>query len=121
MAFDWKEYFTYAEKIYEDSCVDECLCRIGISRFYYAAFNISKDFAQNKNIPPYPGGGAHEGLWLSFQGNADSKIKKVGTLGSSIKGLRHIADYKARQIIDKRDLDIAYLAAKEILKICEES
>ena len=58
MSFDWIDYYTLADELSkkrndESSVNEEAACRSAVSRAYYAALHICKDFLVNKyNLDP---------------------------------------------------------------------
>lgn len=118
MSFDWSEYFSYAENIFSDISVDECSCRVGISRFYYSAYHKAKQYALFKSIHMLSGGSEHEKLWNSLAQSEEDNARRMASLGNTLKRLRKISDYDAGHSIDRRQLEIAYNCAKKIFDLC---
>lgn len=119
MRFDWVEYYDYAKSILEDKGADECSCRVGISRFYYAAYHVAKNYAIQKSIPQFEGGGTHERLWKSLEQSNSKDAKLVASWGNTLKVLRKVSDYDDGHSIDMRNLQIAFSCAKQILSLCQ--
>lgn len=119
MKFDWVEYYDYAKSILDDKGSNECSCRVGISRFYYAAYHVAKNYATQKSITSYEGGGTHERLWKSLEQSDIKDAKLVASWGNTLKVLRTISDYNDGHSIDMRNLMIAFNCAKKILSLCQ--
>lgn len=121
MSFDWEEFLNFAKGFDSDSCTDECGCRIGISRAYYAAFHCVDDYVKSRGIQLLLGGSAHEKLWNSLKEHETNfNLRKLGADGDRLKKSRHDADYVSDCSIDKRDLNKACILAEKISRQVKE-
>lgn len=118
MEFDWIEYYNYAEQILNDTGANECYCRVGVSRFYYAAFHIAQEYAKKETIPMLDGGSLHERLWTSLEKSNIDNAKQVAALGNALKQMRTVSDYRNGIAVDLRDLRKAFIHARKILSLC---
>lgn len=101
--FDWRAFLEFAKKVYCDNentkNIDndmEALCRIAISRAYYAAYHVSKKFliTLDSNFQENVAGGSHESVIKAFLARIDNKFhRKIGRLLSYLKEQRVRADY----------------------------
>ena len=118
MEFDWIEYYDYAKQILNDTGANECSCRVGVSRFYYAAFHIAQKYAKQESITIIDAGKTHEKLWISLEQSNNNNAKRVAALGNALKRLRTISDYRSGISVDLRDLQNAFRHAEKILSLC---
>ena len=132
--FDWKEFFRYAQKIYDDlktvgtdfDGAQEARCRSGISRAYYAAFHAAEDFLcrRNPNFTRNDYEGSHEVVINALKRDRNSKLKTVGTELNRLRITRVRADYKAdyyckHEIRVFDELELALDSAEYILNIID--
>ena len=97
--FNWEDYLQLAEELFEQNT--EASLRSAISRAYYAAYHMAKLWLEQED--PFMAKDiqnsaiSHEGLWNRIKRIKDfsGSYRKIGDKGLSIKGYRHIADYKA--------------------------
>lgn len=89
MSFDWNEYFTLAGQLNVPG--NEAKLRSAISRGYYCAFNLAKDYLIQKigNFK-YTN---HEEMWDKF-GVIPDKVS-IESWGNRIRRIRNDADYEA--------------------------
>ena len=117
MSFDWEEFIKFAKDFDSDSGIDECGCRVGISRAYYATYHCVNDYVKSKGIQLMSGGSSHERLWNSLKTNeTSSNLRKLGADGDRLKISRKHADYDCDCSIDKRDLNKACILAENIYR-----
>lgn len=92
MAFGWEDYLSLANDLSKNQN-NEAALRSAISRTYYAAFNVAKDFlnkngAQISEDTP----SVHHGVWNEFRRRGRSGLT-VYTNGDRLKKRRGNADY----------------------------
>lgn len=88
MPFDWIEYLKLAHRL--NSFGGEADNRSAISRAYYAAFCLSRNYALGKNIPIPSGPAAHKAVITYFNGVSAN----ISTNLSRLRKDRNYADYK---------------------------
>ena len=124
--FDWCEYYNFADSFSGSDNPAEL--RSGISRFYYAAFCICRDFLinhklflpNNENIIKSKSSKVHEEVVNTFfnQKFIEKKYgKKIGRELSAMREKRNKADYESSNYAFKQD----YLYVKKRAKIIFEN
>ncbi len=90
--FDWQEYLRLAQNLSTNT--DEASKRTSISRAYYFVFHLASKRAIDNGYPP--GTANHQGLWAHYQKDMSSRdARQLATLGTTMKNVRVLADYKA--------------------------
>lgn len=98
MSFDWIDYYTLADELSKkrndkSSVNEEAACRSAVSRAYYAALHICKDFLVNKyNLDP-----KYELTYLHQKVPEALKDRGYGRIGNNLQRLkkeRRKADYE---------------------------
>lgn len=132
--FDWREFFRYAQKIYDDlksvgtdfDGAQEARCRSGISRAYYAAFHAAKDFLcrRDTNFTRHDYEGSHEVIINALKRDRNSKLKLAGKELDRLRMKRVRADYKADYYCKHKtrvfdELELALDSAEYILNIID--
>lgn len=99
MSFDWSEYLNLAKEFAGETTTpanQEAKLRVSISRSYYAAFNLIKDFLQDKEDPSIPTtGDAHRYFTRQFKLSPDPVHKSLGYKLTRMRLFRNQADYVA--------------------------
>jgi uncharacterized protein (UPF0332 family) len=92
MAFGWEDYLSLANDLSKDQN-NEAALRSAVSRAYYAAFNIAKDFL-NKNGAEISEStpSVHHKVWNEFRRRGRTGLT-VYTNGDRLKKRRGDADY----------------------------
>lgn len=67
--------------------------RSAISRAYYAAFHVAREFLTGLRFRVPAGEQAHAYLWLRLSNTGDPKNDVIGRLLRDLRGKRNIADY----------------------------
>lgn len=100
--FDWQEFLHFARQIYRElettREVDDTLCRIGISRAYYAAYHAARNYLLEL-IPDFSSGigeGSHQAVINEFLRMKDKYRRQIGDRLAFVKDMRVRADYKER-------------------------
>lgn len=85
---------------------DEAVCRIGISRAYYAAFHKAENFLYEieKDFQPKSGEGPHDRIINAFKRMSNLYHRKISAKLGDMKDLRERADYHSNRY-KKRGLD----------------
>lgn len=141
MSYDWKHYLEFSEMLFrapiscEDGAVPLTSYRVILSRIYYAAFHVARQFLEKNNLTPLRNGAEHEKVIITFQCmNRNDKsfcasCRKIGNQLNRLKSRRVRADYgddyvpcekdvlkgiyDSRMIIsDLSDLETAYFSKK---------
>lgn len=94
--FDWREFLHTAEEFFERvqnlrqvEMHDEALCRIGISRAYYAAFHAAAQLVDTNAVP----GGTHERVIIALKSSGDRNLRRLGENLNNLRQMRVRADY----------------------------
>ena len=83
----------------EDGAVPLTSYRVILSRIYYAAFHVARQFLEKNNLTPLRNGAEHEKVIITFQCmNRNDKsfcesCKKIGNQLNRLKAKRVRADY----------------------------
>lgn len=99
MSFDWQKYLYLAKELagnpVKNMESDEAKVRSSISRAYYAAFNIAKDFAFNSSQPPdRDAENNHREIRVWFQSRTNKQYKRIGVDLNRLRISRNKADYE---------------------------
>jgi uncharacterized protein (UPF0332 family) len=95
MKFDWTEYLTLAQDLIETE-TNEAKQRASISRAYYAAFCVARNYLRDHhNETPKRGENEHKFVADKFQSLAynDSRMREIGNDLSRLRRERNQADY----------------------------
>ena len=95
--FDWTRFLELARDLVKPGA-GEAHLRSGISRAYYAAFNVARKFlmvrgelrSERRNRP-----GTHQIVWLKFKEGPSKQRRTIGNRGSGLHLTRCRADYDA--------------------------
>jgi uncharacterized protein (UPF0332 family) len=91
MAFGWEDYLSLANDLKDQH--NEAALRSAVSRAYYAAFNIAKDFlGKNGIVISENKASVHQEVWSAFEGRGET-WGAVYRHGDSLKQRRRAADY----------------------------
>jgi uncharacterized protein (UPF0332 family) len=91
MAFEWEDYLVLAEDLSTDN--DEAALRSAVSRAYYAAFNIARDFLSiNGFVVSENKASVHHEVWNEYERRGDTWAT-VYKYGDALKKQRRDADY----------------------------
>ncbi len=96
MAFEWEDYLILAEDLSNDEN-DEAALRCAVSRAYYAAFHIAKNFLNGIDDPALKVSenkpSIHHEVWNAFLGRGRHWQAMFNT-GNRLKKRRTNADYE---------------------------
>jgi uncharacterized protein (UPF0332 family) len=113
MAFDWSQYLNLAVELANTK--DETHFRAAISRAYYAAFNVAKQFLEDTDGIPRDVPSIHEYVWDQFSHDPCSLGLTIYDQGDLLKEWRVRADYRARATISNGDVTLAIRRATAII------
>ena len=95
--FRWQGYLLVAETLLlmaRTSPDSEALLRSAISRAYYAAFNLTRESAADKDGVKFTfGGDVHSKLILYYRTSPGTKRREIGRKLRTMRTRRNIADY----------------------------
>jgi uncharacterized protein (UPF0332 family) len=117
MTFIWNDYIDLAEKLLGET--DDASKRSAISRAYYGAYHISRQYLKDKkgNIPDST---YHKATWEMFDGpGAPREERAISINGDRIRLARGRADYENVVSGLKDQADDAVRRAKSIVKKIE--
>ena len=119
MSFDWAKYLQLAEILSEDENAHEAVYRTAISRAYYAAFCMSRNFARDKKeIVPRGDAGDHNFVIDHFIKSPDMNRFRIGKALNRMRQIRNIADYDDENVENPAQLAKVEIArAKTVLKL----
>jgi uncharacterized protein (UPF0332 family) len=126
MTFNWKDYLTFAENIYDAPELPgprEAALRAAVSRAYYAAFCASVEFGQSIGFYPSKNGEDHESIRKFFREMKpeSSTAQRISVQLNRLHDNRKKADY--RNTMGQKPEVIAYYSihmAREIFQFLEE-
>src|SRR5277367_4866714 len=97
MPFDWKDYFTLAERLSKEP--DTASKRTAIGRAYYYVYNTAVERAERTvGRPPKGRTGLHMWCWNVYSNTQDIACRRIGILGDRMLGRRIKADYHSLDI-----------------------
>ena len=131
--FDWREFLNYAKKVYDKLKTvgtdfddeQEALCRIGISRAYYAAFHGAKNFLESTSVlNRQKDEGSHEVVINALRKQKNTDLQDVGEELNDLKTRRVRADYQAdcyckNSVKPFDELEMAVDSAENILDVID--
>lgn len=120
MAYNWKEFFTFAENIHAAPDVPgprEAALRSAVSRAYYAAFRASLEVGVQNGFSPTRTGEDHNKIREHFRtSNPKTKTKQdISTQLGRLHDLRRRADYE--NDLRQEPETMAYLAMSMARKV----
>lgn len=121
MAFDWKNYISFAEEL-NNNRSDEAALRSSISRAYYGAFCKVRNYIGTKyasSISQTKGDGIHQKIIQVLKESEDSQEFSLGNTLHSLRDERNKADYDAHAKITKPITSIAIKTSNNILTTLE--
>jgi uncharacterized protein (UPF0332 family) len=77
--------------------------RTAVSRAYYAAFHIARDFLEDLRFRVPKSDRAHAYLWLRLQNCGDGAISTAGSDLNELRSKRNIADYDLQATVSAAD------------------
>lgn len=117
--YDWEKYLEFAEQIGNDSAYDiDTRARIMVSRAYYAAFHLAKNFCEKMMINISATEATHVAVIKSLK-----KIPAYSKIGSQLeefKQKRHKADYNSKWIFGMKALTTATQFVKRVRQFIEK-
>lgn len=119
--FDWHDYLEFAQRLHRDSLRGAEL-RSAISRSYYAAFNITRDYLEQRcgiTIDD-KAGSVHRQVWGHCQKAKDRRLNKVFFKGIDLCDRRGKADYRASFNCSADEVSISLGLASKIIEKIEE-
>jgi uncharacterized protein (UPF0332 family) len=116
MDFEWENYLQLAKDL--DKHSDEASKRSAISRSYYAAFCVARNWLRKNNpdftIPSTVS--AHKVVWEVFQNSDDDLKKEIGNYGIALRRTRRKADYDNSMATPEKSSRDAIIRTDAILK-----
>ena len=107
MGYDWKHYLHFSALLFraplscEDGAVPVTSYRVSLSRVYYAAFHVARDFLIEHQLPIPEFGAEHEKVIQAYRKMIkkdtafQTECKKIGRQLERLKTARVQADYRA--------------------------
>lgn len=98
MSFDWKSYYTLAQQWYQIAAQvsapdKEAYYRCSISRAYYAAYCLARNFAIKVDKQSF-GSDDHQKVKNHFKNHSDEIRKTIGNKLNTTRDDRNLADYE---------------------------
>lgn len=112
--YDWNGYLDFSKKLLADNRLDkkydeETVCRVAISRAYYAAYHAAFKFSvSDKKFDVQFGSGSHDSLILAYKEMKKGNVKfqtacrTIGNILSTLKKSRVNADYHETCIMGEK-------------------
>ena len=125
MIFNWKDFLVIADNYSQDD-LGEAYNRTGISRAYYAAYNIAKDYAEKEHLLKEEDVSgkrlrSHEKVWRGLKSSQNQKIRLAGMFGDSLRATRVDADYNNGAAVSCFRLKDACSQARKIIESLENN
>jgi uncharacterized protein (UPF0332 family) len=115
MKFNWSQYIDVADSLGKMANQREegreAFYRAGISRSYYAAFNVTKSALDFDS----PQGREHDRLIAYLLEQDSSEMKKIGHMLKRLRIKRVDADYRQTSPITENDLLLSIRNSRQIL------
>ncbi len=97
MSFDWSQYLNLAKELADQPTTaanQEAKLRTAISRAYYVAFILARNYLRDSEGYAIPKtGDAHRYVWEQYKLNPDSRQQLIANNLKRLKGYRNQADY----------------------------
>lgn len=129
MTYDWKNFLTFAERLYKENFWQDDVdtkYRIIISRAYYAAFHCAQVLLQDNHWESHQAGGEHEKVIKSLKEmkkkNIDfqRKCKKLGLNLERLKWKRVQADYRDDISFNESDVKRHLKVSRDIIEMLDK-
>jgi hypothetical protein len=120
---NWGDYIVLGRGLVRHR--SEAFKRSGVSRAYYGAFNLSRQWLE-VNVTPIDNYKAHEQVWETFRAadgatpETEEMWRAVGALGNSLRRLRNQADYDAAVMGLEGESVRAIGSAERIVRLLRE-
>ena len=95
MSFDWGDFLKVAEILHEGASgakLEEAMFRIAISRAYYAAFCMCRNWKEDDS-EPIPAKDSHKFIIELYENSEDDIEKSIGQKLRRLRHRRNEADY----------------------------
>src|SRR5450432_477781 len=116
MTFDWRLYLEFAQALASEN--DEARERSAVSRAYYSAFCIARDWLtehEKKFTMPNPGE-SHKIVWDTFDNGPEQVKKWIAKEGRKLRNSRNNADYDSEVFGLKEMVQISLKRAEGIVE-----
>ncbi len=121
MSFDWRLYIKLAGELINfqrEKSLAESYWRSAISRAYYGAFCLSRNFLSLRRIT-LPRRNVHRFVIDRYKESVDRDKRKIGIELDRLRKDRNDADYEDRISIDKNYALRSYGRSKRILQLLQ--
>ena len=99
--FDWHDYLVLARELAGRD--DEAARHSAVSRAYYAAFSLARQWLEREGTALDADGSIHAQVWEAFRSSPDDISYYIGIDGNSLRNYRNLADYESEVAnLDKR-------------------
>ncbi len=125
MSFDWLQFLTFAQELPRTSLpstLHEAMLRSSISRAYYAAFGLARDYLITQEGRAVPRGtNIHWFVTTAFERSSDPSRQVIGHLLHHLRSVRNAADYD--RVFPRDVLGVARAAlqeSREVIQMLEQ-
>ncbi|MEG3975807.1 HEPN domain-containing protein [Microcoleus sp. herbarium8] len=119
MSFDWSQYLNLAKELAGRSTIpaeQEARLRDAISRSYYAAFILARNYLRDEQGHSLPKtSDVHQYVWQQFDINPDSRYQLVANNLKVLRRYRNQADYDDNFPLLSASASIAIKRCQEII------
>lgn len=112
-----RDLLRFGEKLCLGSSEIEWRC--AISRSYYAAFHVARDFLHALGFDAPRAETAHAFLWRRLQGCGHVELRLIGSDLNQLRGQRNRADYDLNGEVTRRTAMSAFEIASNIFQVIE--
>jgi hypothetical protein len=95
VTFDWRGYLELAEDLLTLRPTDEAVQRAALSRAYYGAFGVAREYLLTKRGIAVVSFNAHYHVWAVFAQAPRGLEQRIAQEGNRLKRRRDLADYEA--------------------------
>jgi len=132
MYYDWKRFLEFSEELFSVPipCRDETppvtSYRVILSRIYYAAFHVAKNFLITHQMSSSSAGAEHEKVISAFQfmkqkdQDFQTTCKRVGNWLNRLKVKRIDADYRGEYIPKEADVLMGIKNSKRVIQSLDQ-
>lgn len=116
---DFREFMHAAELLADEG--SEGCARSAVSRAYYAAFHVGRDFLEQTGFTAPRADRAHAFVFLRLSNAGDFDVVDAGQRLNQMRAWRNKADYDPRRKVSQSDAERAIIEANDIIAVIDSA
>ena len=116
---DGRDFLSVADTLMAGQ--SEAEWRSAVSRAYYAAFHVARQFLLRCEFQAPTSDRAHAYLWLRLSNCGSPNLSQAGERLNALRGSRNAADYDLERTIQRNEALAQVLAAKKVIEVLDAS